>query len=504
MKTNINKIAMVVFLLIGVSSSYGQGSFSYHYIIPPELGDKLKDVKKIAFMDFTYKGPGQKASTEEGDFNTEEELLKLMVEKQKKELLGEEEYNKLQASKNRNQNSDPLGDALSSNIISILLIPNRGKVAGPEFLIDGMRTDIYTIVDREDIDRILNEQQFQLSGVVDGQQMAEIGVLLGADAIISGNLIATSDDKRLPEKIEKVYRSEKYKDKEGKERTRSVFDYYKYIYTTQRTVTSTFALSVVSVKTGQILGSKNFTANASDSKSRSFNRTRPADSKKYPPVSELATVNSLVRRTVNSLSVSAANYIAPRFGTITLKISKVKAKEFKSKAKEAAEYLKEGRIEKAYAIYKTIYDADPYITESAFNLGMIYEATGEYDKALELYSNARETAVKNSNEKKYTAAVDRAERGVEVINQLNAIGIKLNKQYFSDEGAESLMADKVHTKGNPKKDRYSIYKEPDKNSSIIGKVPGGRDFPALKVEGNFTLIEIIGGKRGYISNEYLK
>ena len=59
MKTNLTrKIFTVLLLLCGVTLSYGQGNFSYHYVIPPELGDRLKDVKKIAFMDFTYKAPG--------------------------------------------------------------------------------------------------------------------------------------------------------------------------------------------------------------------------------------------------------------------------------------------------------------------------------------------------------------------------------------------------------------------------------------------------------------
>lgn len=505
MKTNLTgKIFTILLLLCGVTLSYGQGNFSYHYIIPPELGDRLKDVKKIAFMDFTYKAPGADKVKPEEDFDTEEELLKLLVEKQKKELLGEEEYNKLQASKRSGGDSNPMGAALVSNLTSILIQPSRGKQSGTNFFIEGMRTDIYTLVDREDIDRILNEQQFQLSGVVDGQQMAEIGVLLGADAIISGDLAAESQDKRLPEVIEKVNRTEKYKDKEGKERTRQVFDYFRYKYSTQRTVTSNFSLSVVSVKTGQILGSKSYTKNATDTKTRSFDRNRPADNKKYPSYSELATVNSLVRKTVNAHSLSAANYVGPRFGTITLKISKVKAKEFKSISKEAADYLKESRVEKAFAIYQTIYDADPYITESAFNLGMIYESTGQYHKSLELYEAARETAVKNSNEKKYSAAVNRAKSGVVVLDQLDAIGIKLTKQYFTTEGADALMAEKVKTNGNPKKDRYSVYEKADASSKIIGKVPGGREFPSFGVEGDWTQIQIIGGKRGYIRNENIK
>lgn len=497
-KTGVLVLAMIIPSLIAL----GQGTFSYHYIIPPGLGDRLKDVKKIAFVDFKYTPPGDTGQPAEEDFDTEEELLKLMVEKQKKELLGDEAYSQLQASK-AVENEDPMANALVSNITSLLIIPDRGKSSGAEFLIQGMRTDVYTIVDRADINRILGEQQFQLSGVVDAQQMSEIGALLGADAIISGDMASSKNDSRLPEKIEKVYKQVKYKDDEGKERTKSVFDYYKYIYTVQRTVTSNFNIQVVSVKTGQILGSKSYSANASDSKSKSFNRVRPTKNA-YPSYSTLESVNSLARRTVNPISLSAANYISPRFGTITMKISKVKAKAFKKDAKEAADYLKAGRIEKAYAIYQTIYDADPYVTESAFNVGMIYEATGQYQKALEYYEAALESAVKNKNEKKFDAAVDRAKRELETLGMLNAIGIKLEKQGFSTDAAEALMAEKVQTKGNPKKDRYNVYESASDSSPVIGKVPGGREFPSFGVQGDYTKIEIIGGKRGYVKNDILK
>ena len=504
MKTSLfNKLMLVLVLTIPGYLAFGQGTFSYHYIIPPELGDRLKDVKKIAFIDFKYNPPqeeGQEAKEE--DFNTEQELLKLMVEKQKKELLGDEAYNQLQASK-ASENADPMASALVSNITSLLIIPDRGKSSGAEFLIQGMRTDVYTLVDRADIDKILGEQQFQLSGVVDAQQMSEIGALLGADAIISGDMTSSKEDQRVPEQVDKVYKQVKYKDEDGKEKTKSVFDYYKYTYTVTRNVTSNFNIQVVSVKTGQILGSKSYTANSSDSKSKVFNRTRPT-SNAYPSYSELESVNSLVRKTVNPLSLSAANYISPRFGTITMKISKVKAKEFKDQAKEAADYLKDGRIEKAYAIYQTIYDADPYVTESAFNVGMIYEATGQYQKALEYYEAALESAVKNSNEKKFDAAVDRAKSELETLRMLESIGIKLEKQGFSTDAAEALMAEKVQTKGNPKKDRFNVYESASTSSPVIGKVPGGREFPSFGVEGSYTQIEIVGGKRGYISNDDLK
>ena len=483
--------------------SSGQ-NLKYHYIIPSELGERMDGISKIAFLDINYIAPVEEgAVVEEKEYDAGDELVKLMIEKQKKELLGEEAYNQQLAASRSNESSNSMGGALVSNITSILLQPTRGKSSGFEFLIEGMRTDVYTVVDRATIDRVLSEQQFQASGVVDGQQMSEIGVLLGADAIISGELVSSKDDKRLPEEIEKHTKSEKYKDKDGKEKTRQVFDYNEYIYKVQRVVTSNFNIQVVSVKTGEVLGTKNFTETSSDVKSRSFNRTRPSRGQ-YPSYDELASVDNLVRNTLSSISENVANLLSPRFGGIIVKIEKVKAKEYKQISKEAADFLNDGELEKAYAIYKTIYDADPYIAEAAFNLGIIYEATGQYKKSLKFYESASDNVVGNSDEKKYSYALERAEKGIEVLEQLKANGIVLEKQLFSDDEAESLMAEKVTTKGNPKKDRFDVYESASSGSPIIGKIPGGREFPMFKVEGDWTYIEIMGGKRGYIQNENLK
>ncbi len=505
MKNNIiGKLILSLFLISQGLFSFGQGNLKYHYIVPPGLGDRMEGIKKIAFLDIKYTAPKEEGAVEEeAEYDAGDELVKIMIEKQKKELLGEEEYNRLQAANRGEANASSMGGALTSNMTSLLIMDTRGKSPGYKFLIEGIRTDVYTIVDRATIDKVLSEQQFQLSGVVDGQQMSEIGVLLGADAIVTGEMVSTKTDERLDERREEVTKAVKYTDSEGKEKTKYVFDYYKYIYPVKRTVSSSFSMQVVSVKTGEVLGSKSYTETTSDVKERIFKRTKPTRSK-YPSYSELKATDVLIRKTINPLSNSGANLISPRFGVIATKISKVKAKEYKKIAKEAASYLKQGRLEKAYPMYKTIYDADPYITEAAFNLGIMYEATGQYEKALELYEAARESAVKNSNEKKYNKAIDRAVQGVEVIDLLSAMDITLDKQYFSDEAGESLMAKKVQTVGNPKKHRFNVYAEPNENATIIGKVPGGRDYPMFKVEGSWTLIEIVGGKRGFIKNENLR
>ncbi len=485
-------------------SVLGQGTFRYHYVIPPDLGKKMAGIKTVAFLDFKYNDPAatEKLKDEHSGHDAGDELLELMIEEKKKEVLGEEEYNRQRRAELAGSNNE-MTEALINNVTSLLLIPDRGKVPGYNFLLEGIRTDIYTVVDRATIDKILAEQQLQVSGLVSEDQMAELGELLGADAIITGQLSAEVQDVRQDEKVVQHYKKVKYTDEDGKEKTKEVPDYKEYIYAISRTVTSRLTLKVVSVETGAILGTRNFEESKFDSKAKSFKSKQYAASR-YPSFDELTSAQTMIRATINPLSVSMANMIAPRFGITGNKIAKIKTKQFKSQAKEAADYLKRGQVEKAYAIYKTIYDADPYIGESAYNLGMIYEATGQYDKAKEMYTAALEGALNKSNEKRFAQAIERAEAGMVALDILASLGIKPEKVYFSDESAQTLLAEKVTTKGNPKKHRFPVYEKPDAGSAVIGKVPGGREFPKLGEENGFTLIEILGGKRGYIKNSDLK
>ena len=58
----------------------------------------------------------------------------------------------------------------------------------------GARTNLYSVVERDQIDKVLKEQHFSNSGIVDDAQATQIGKVLGIDAIISGSAGYTSKD----------------------------------------------------------------------------------------------------------------------------------------------------------------------------------------------------------------------------------------------------------------------------------------------------------------------
>jgi len=55
----------------------------------------------------------------------------------------------------------------------------------------------YTVVDRSELDRIRDEQKFQLSGAVDDNQIVSIGKFTGADVIITGAISESGGVKTL-------------------------------------------------------------------------------------------------------------------------------------------------------------------------------------------------------------------------------------------------------------------------------------------------------------------
>ena len=66
----------------------------------------------------------------------------------------------------------------------------------------------FTVVDRSDIDKVLLEQNFQMSGMVDDGAFVSIGKFIGANVVITGSITGTGSQKRLVIKAIDVLTSE--------------------------------------------------------------------------------------------------------------------------------------------------------------------------------------------------------------------------------------------------------------------------------------------------------
>lgn len=117
------------------------------------------------------------------------------------------------------------------------------------------------IVDRENIDRILEEQRLGLSGVVDEQTAVRVGNLMGAQAVLMGTLI---DYREEPGSLRKSTKDalEAYKVEQVNAETKEKYFITKYRpvkyveYLREDKVYLSFSYRLVSLETGEVLVSK--------------------------------------------------------------------------------------------------------------------------------------------------------------------------------------------------------------------------------------------------------
>ena len=187
------------------------------------------------------------------------------------------------------------------------------KVEDGETFQKGVKTAIFSIAERTEMERILKEQQLGMSGVIDDTQAAAVGKVLGIDAIITGSTNWT----------------ESYENNNTR-RTRKV--------------RASMSMKIVSITTGQVLAifSKDATRESSstyDPKSGNW--------------STMVATNVLVDQAFDALVKMAADYISPIFEQVKPDYRKIKVKDHSAQGKKAMELLEEQKdFEGAFTIYK--------------------------------------------------------------------------------------------------------------------------------------------------------
>jgi hypothetical protein len=332
------------------------------------------------------------------------------------------------------------------------------KVEDGETFQKGVKTSIFSFVERTEMERILREQQLGMSGVIDDSQAAAVGKILGIDAIISGstNWTSTSD------------------------------------YTSARRVNkvkATLSMKIISVTTGQVLAifSKDI--------------SRESSAAKDPKTGEFGAVaahNVLCDQAFDALVKMAADYVCPIFEQVKPDYRKVKVKEHSAQGKKAMELLEDQKdYNGAFTIYKAIAEADPYCAEALCNIAHIYLTYGNFEKAVEYYKMAAEI-----DREEYGKELEFGQKKLDEVAVLASIGIKLPVIELSGN-AHSASAKSVKTRGG-KSDRYEVLAGPEKGASVVSKVPGDTEFEVLGDNGDFVKIKLLGGKEGYILKDNVK
>ena len=236
----------------------------------------------------------------------------------------------------------------------------------------GFRIDnkkYFTMISRNDFDKIVEEQRLQNSGLVDVETVTEVGHLIGAQAIISGNVAKpTSQDSRFYE--DRV----RCKDLKCKELV------FYNVRCTKRVVGLSAEVRVTDVTRGDII--------FADTLSKNSTFKHCVDDSKALPSKEMAG-----QKLASSMAYEFTYKLTPHYRYFDVTLLEKPDLDYSSKQEEllkvALEYIKQERYDKAENLLKRLVDSTGSQSYVPFyNLGVLSEANGKYAEAKEYYSYA--------------------------------------------------------------------------------------------------------------------
>jgi len=452
----------LVVMLISPMMSRAQ-NLKCFILTPPE--QLLDGVKQVALTDFAITTNFQ-ADDAPG--------------KEKKGLLGLIEKAG-ESGKNQQRFSDS-GAKLADMMIALLLQDKRGvETVGSGFLglgskegksfQNGARTNVFSVVERSRLQQVMNEMQLGQSGAINEAQAAQVGKLLGVDAIITGNLSVSAEDRWVKE------------DREDKNKNKYQVDCNKRIANVSATI------RFIKVETGQVIGSKH--------------SSHKQDQKKCKgDWGELPTPEAMVETCLKAVSEELANYFAPHFELQKLDMARLEGDEYKRFHETAKTALERYDIDTAFLQYAAVAEQDPYNHAAQFNLGVLYDAVGDYKRAREKYTMA---AKLKSKEDKYTKAQGRVAKQLTFWEKLNALGIFVQERKFevSTEQMQAASIPKIQVVGSSA-ERVEIKAEPNAGSQTLIKVPGEVELEMVEAAGDWYKVKLLDGREGFIAKRNAK
>ncbi|MEZ4598309.1 MAG: CsgG/HfaB family protein [Syntrophotaleaceae bacterium] len=216
-------------------------------------------------------------------------------------------------------------------------------------------SEYFEVVDRQNIDRIMSEHRFNLSGAVDETSAAEIGNLAGVDALF---FIKSSGDFNQTTEI-----SEWHKDQDNNS--------YRYFHKKGKAnVNTTF--KVIDVSTGRVLAVKSLSKTASGENWEK--NAWPPDVDREPLLSKAAS------ETLDDIMKMIAPY------KVYVNISFATTKDLNGKS--GIDFAKNGMWNEALEQFVIASENNPGDYASKYNLGLGYQYTYQLDKAISTFKEA--------------------------------------------------------------------------------------------------------------------
>ena len=348
-----------------------------------------------------------------------------------------------------------------------------GHMQEGKTLQQGAFTDVFALIERSRLAQVLQEQRLGQSGVLDEAQAAQVGKVLGVDAIVVGTVSNSVTDQHVRE--EHTYTQNKHQ-------------YTRTVSCVNREGLMKARIRIVSAQSGQVLGS--------------VDRPLPVKSKHCDDEEGgLPTEQSVAEESGRALADAVANYLAPHFELREFELEKIHNKQFEALGERAAELAEALRVDEAYAIYKSIHDQDPYSPEVMINLAILNEVVGNWSQAKGFYENAFQ--LKKDDD--YKRGLDRMTKDLSFRDGLAQLGVVIQEHTFA-AGAEDMAratANVVEIRGGGE-DRIPIRARPDDHGEVVASVPGGVTFQVVREEGNCFLIKLLNGKEGYVQKDKVK
>jgi hypothetical protein len=449
-----NTLLYFVLALLVILPTLTQAQLNCYSLQAPEFA--IEGMKNIAIMNFKNRNDVNWRYSNTNDYGAQ--LAGYMIG-----LLLEEHRGVYTKKKNKANKV-----AVEDMTVSKLMKQNKAKkfAKGTNFM-ERYRTDVYTIVDRGALDEIIAEQLLGVSGAVSDADAAEVGKLLGLDVIVTGGYMY-----------------------DLKTSVKSTGSGENAVYIAKKKITMDVTMKIISIETGQVLSMTIKTA--------SKKRTTTGGSRSEVR-NNLVSDEQIIRECLEDISKKMVAHFAPTFVYQKLEVEKPASKDYNNEFKEARTLVQNDDLSGAFSILKDVYDADPYDAAMAHNMGVIYEAVGNFEEAIEYHKTAYEI----DPSKGHKTALEHALNSKEALDELGRLGADITPYKFDSKAKERLSIVKVTTKGK-KADRHEVYGANNKDAEVLAKIPGDTYFVLISQDGPWYRIKLLGGKEGFISQEFIK
>jgi tetratricopeptide (TPR) repeat protein len=259
---------------------------------------------------------------------------------------------------------------------------NAGDIIADKFTNQLWATNYFSVLERKELQRILEEHALQMSGVVNDSTIVEFGKILGVDALVVGSVTAyQAEDKKGREKVkEKVWKGEYEKDEKGnfiyeknafgkKEKKKKYREELVDKEFVNREAAVGISFRLVSVQTAEI--------RASGSQTESFSQ------KYYPQSDKIPAREALLSDLSDQVIKKFIPTISPYKVTVSRKFEKG------NEAVNAGIGMAQNNLwDKATFVWEKEIEKDPRNSAAFYNLGIAYEVSGDLDRAEQAFDSA--------------------------------------------------------------------------------------------------------------------